>query len=130
MVCSNESKHTIFFKCYDSLLQVPFCEDESVLNYSELHFSKVTSFKIGTLVFGQKSPKTAIVIHADERARSASSQLFWCGALQKLASLYSRCTYMKELYCSARTPCMLYNNIRSDRLRPLRGTQDLKRSLL
>ena len=28
--CSNESKHTIFFKCYDSLVQVPFCEDESV----------------------------------------------------------------------------------------------------
>ena len=81
-------------------------------------------------IYGQKSIKGAIVIHADERARSASSQLFWCGALQKLASLYSRCTHMKELYCSARTPCMLYNNIRSDRLRPLRGTQDLKRSLL
>ena len=28
--CSNESKHTIFFKCYDSLVQVPFSEDESV----------------------------------------------------------------------------------------------------
>ena len=47
--CSNESKHTIFFKCYDSLVQVPFCEDESVQLFRVAFFSKRTSFKIHTL---------------------------------------------------------------------------------
>ena len=34
---------------YLYIIQVPFCE-EKVFNYSELHFSKVTSYKIHILV--------------------------------------------------------------------------------
>ena len=37
---------------YLYIIQVPFCE-EKVFNYSELHFSKVTSYKIHILAYSR-----------------------------------------------------------------------------
>ena len=63
-----------FFKCYDSLVQVPFCEDESVqlfrVAFFRIDFFQNPYFSI------TKPPKTPLFVHETDRKKSVVYNFF------------------------------------------------------